>query len=422
MVETELNVPYHQQDTDYYCGAASAQMVLASLGLGLLPQDQLYNDNHAHSILEGNWYTAPDGLFWTLNTLSGGHPHPIPSNPEETVDWAFLGYHEATSEDAISRKICWTIQHYTIAPIALVYGSAHWIVVRGYAADRAPVNGVDPGFSIDHFYVNNPWPPVPSASNPTQAPPPPHSATDGCGTGGQRGIANELITYADWHDTYMTGVGGGYYAGKFIAMCDPSPPAARPGIRKAIVRPFPGTSIISPASAAELAVGGLKAAGLFTKAGVWQTTLERTTTGTPELVQRLDHPDKYYYVVPIETGGKLTAASRVDAKYGTHLGSILSPPLLSASGPGAVHVNPLFLSQQNALTAVLGARIKLGTAGILVTRPETLVPHPTLVWEPCLESLSPYYPFRMFTAGRTQLYVRVDGKVFTKLTADIRGA
>jgi hypothetical protein len=114
MVETELNVPYHQQDTDYYCGAASAQMVLASLGLGLLPQDQLYNDNHAHSILEANWYTAPDGLFWTLNTLSGGHPHPIPSNPEETVDWAFLGYHEATSEDAISRKICWTIQHYTI--------------------------------------------------------------------------------------------------------------------------------------------------------------------------------------------------------------------------------------------------------------------------------------------------------------------
>jgi hypothetical protein len=292
-VETDLNVPYHQQDTDYYCGAACAQMVLASLGLGLLPQDQLYNDNHTHSTLEGGWATGPDGLHWTLTDLSQGRSHPIPSDPEETVNWTTLAYHEATSEDAISRKLCWTIEHYTIAPTALVYGSAHWIVVRGYAADRAPTSAIDPGFAIDHFYVNNPWPPVPSASDPTKAPPPPHLASDGCGTGGMRGISDELVTYTDWHDTYMTGVTSGYYSGKFIAMCDPNLPATQPGIRKLVARPFPGTSIIPAGSAAELAVGGLKAAGLFTKRGLWQTALDRALPGTPELVQRLDHPDKY---------------------------------------------------------------------------------------------------------------------------------
>ena len=33
-----LDVPYHQQDTDVYCGAACAQMVLRALGLPLLNQ------------------------------------------------------------------------------------------------------------------------------------------------------------------------------------------------------------------------------------------------------------------------------------------------------------------------------------------------------------------------------------------------
>lgn len=57
-----LAVSYHQQDTDYYCGAACAQMVLDSLGAGLLDQNQLYNDNHSHSTTEAGWATAPDGL------------------------------------------------------------------------------------------------------------------------------------------------------------------------------------------------------------------------------------------------------------------------------------------------------------------------------------------------------------------------
>ena len=33
-VHEDLAVQYHQQDTDYYCGGASAQMVLAQIGAG----------------------------------------------------------------------------------------------------------------------------------------------------------------------------------------------------------------------------------------------------------------------------------------------------------------------------------------------------------------------------------------------------
>ena len=68
--DESLAVPYHQQDTDYYCGAACAQMVLDSLGAGLLDQNVLYNDNHSHSTTEAGWYTGPDGLQWTMHNWS----------------------------------------------------------------------------------------------------------------------------------------------------------------------------------------------------------------------------------------------------------------------------------------------------------------------------------------------------------------
>jgi Peptidase_C39 like family len=419
-VVNDLVVPYHQQDTDYYCGAACAQMVLGSLGLGLLSQDTLYNDNRTHSTLESGWATAPDGLHWTLTNYSQGLPHAIPSNPGETVNWTTLAYHMATSEDAISRKICWTIEHYTIAPTALVYGSDHWIVVRGYSADRAPTNVDDLGFSIDHFYVNNPWPPTPSASNSALAPPPPHSAGDGCGTGGTRGIANEVIAYSDWTNTYMTGVPSGYFQGKFIAMCDPNPPSTQIGVRKVVRRPFDGDGLVPATRVGELAIAGIRGAGLLENEGIWRRTLANARPGRAELVQRLDRPDSYYYIVPMDAEGRMVSASRIDAKDGLYLGSVVEPPEL-AIGRAAGSVHRLFPSDDQARSAAIGARLDLGQSGFLKVRPEAVFVYPTLVWEPCLESLSPYYPFRMVILGAFRLFVRVDGRVYTHLTTDIRG-
>jgi len=189
-VHNHLTVQYHQQDTDYYCGAACAQMVLAQIGAGLLDQDGLYADNHSHSVAEGGWYTAPDGLTWTLNDRDPGTHY--------FVDFAL------TSEDLISRKLCWTIEHYDVAPVALVFGSAHWIVIRGYEASAAPTSSGDNSYSIIAFDVNNPWPPTPAPG-----PPPPHTISDVCGSGGDRGVADEHITYSTWQSDYMTGVCGG---------------------------------------------------------------------------------------------------------------------------------------------------------------------------------------------------------------------
>jgi hypothetical protein len=69
MPSENLPLQHHQQDTDYYCGAACAQMVLEAISAGILDQDDLYADNHSHSTLDSSvdWFTAPDGLEWTLN-------------------------------------------------------------------------------------------------------------------------------------------------------------------------------------------------------------------------------------------------------------------------------------------------------------------------------------------------------------------
>jgi hypothetical protein len=84
-------------------------------------------------------------------------------------------------------------------------------------------------------------------------------------------------------------------------------------------------------------------------------------------------------------------------------------------------VHRLFPSDDQARSAAIGARLDLGQSGFLKVRPEAVFVYPTLVWEPCLESLSPYYPFRMVILGAFRLFVRVDGRVYTHLTTDIRG-
>ena len=39
MAVRHLDVKHHQQDTNYYCGAACAQMVLETIGAGMLDQE-----------------------------------------------------------------------------------------------------------------------------------------------------------------------------------------------------------------------------------------------------------------------------------------------------------------------------------------------------------------------------------------------
>src|SRR4029077_2029870 len=98
-----LTVSHHQQDTSYYCGAACAQMVLQSIGAGIVHQDDLYTDARKHTSELASWYNPPDGLQWGVNDR----------RPAEFGGWFAL--YALSTEDAISRKIVWTIHHYQVA-------------------------------------------------------------------------------------------------------------------------------------------------------------------------------------------------------------------------------------------------------------------------------------------------------------------
>jgi hypothetical protein len=402
-IHEDLAVSYHQQDTSYYCGAACAQMVLDQIGAGLLSQDDLYAENHSHSTTESGWATAPDGIRYTMNDRTPpGNPTNLPhGHPYFVID-------AEVNEDTVSRKIVWTIHNWRVAPIAMVYHSQHWIVVRGYTASAAPTNWDDTGYSISGLDINNPWPPVPSLYTPSLAPPPPHSNTDNCGTGGDRGIADEHISYAAWQGTYMTGIDFGYWLGKFLAVCDPDPPAPRAGVRGFVQERLRSEGFLTAELAVRRAQEGLAVYGLSERKN-YAEVLRRAKPGAPVLVQRLDHPDRFYYIVPVRENERATPlAIAVDALTGAYLQSAINP----RTGQTVF----LTLERDVALKTVAGRTFELpDRSGRLRIRPDALCHYPHLVWKPCRESLSPYYPFYMFTVGDYRVYVRSDGAVFTEL-------
>ncbi|MFM0632786.1 C39 family peptidase [Paraburkholderia xenovorans] len=391
----DLSVPYHQQDTGYYCGAACAQMVLGSIGAGLLDQDDLYNDNHTHSTTEANWYTAPDGLLWTMNNRKP--PAPTFNN--------YFVMDALDHEDALSRAIVWTIFHYKVAPIALVFGSQHWVVVRGYTTSAQPTGFDDTNYSISGFMINNPLPQVPSGL----ASPPPHSATDGCGGGGTRGIADEHISYVAWQSSYMTGVPAGHWAGKFVAICDPDPPPSRPGRPpEMMMKPLSGERIIDSALAVQQAEEGLKVYGLLNKES-FRKAAQGASAGKPVLVQRLDRPDSFYYITPFSRpDGTVPLLVANDARTGIYL--------QSAAGHDMLQGMSLMLDTKAASGLIVGRKIELPERlGRIMVRAEGMSQHPALVWKPCRESMSPLMPFHLFTVGEHRVYVRIDGAIFTSL-------
>lgn len=392
-------LPFHQQDTDYYCGAACAQMVLNGAGAGLLDQDSLYDENHCNSSVENGWYTGPDGLVSTM------HAH----RPRGYArDFALFALDE---EDAISRTIVWSLYRHGVPAIALVLGSDHWIVVRGYDTSADPQSAEDTSYSIDGFYINNPWPPTPD-----DGPPPPHADdTDGCGTGDTRGVANAHVTRAAWQDTYMTGVPTGYWAGKYLAVCD-SAALARPSSR--VTRPDPprdGKQILPPSEVADLAIEGMTANHLADQSGWSKAIARKDHGGEPVLVQRIDRADTYYYLIRFEADEGPSVFASVDARFGRYGQSVVVPP---TTGPHLETVGEEpFINRLKPFRHMLGG---LRGGGILL-RQESVSVSPTLVWKPCRESLSPFYPFHVVTIGGRRLYYRVDGRLFTHLTPAGRG-
>ena len=401
-ITVNLAVAYHQQDTRNYCGAACAQMVLNEIGAGLLSQDDLYEDNHSHNSpaeQADNWASGPTGLDWTM----------VNRKPDTFAN-TFVLFH-FDDEETISRKIIWTIQHYGVAPIALVRGWDHWVVVTGFVASAVPTSNLDTSYSIDAFLISNPLPPTPA-----NGVPPPHSGGDPCGSGGDRGIPHEFISYETWQSDYMTGPPSGNWAGQYIAICDPEPAPKTSGKRARVKKLFDGEKLIDKETAASLAMQHIIHVQSHAEK-LYENGWKNLHAGDAVLNQRLDKLNDYYYIVPLLGNNEtILVLISIDARFG-----YLREAAFARGQTDSLVFEPL--SEEGIRSRLLKLkRIELHKEKrILIIHPEAMCIYPTLVWKPCKQSLSPYWPFHLITIGNHQLYLRVDGELFTELEVNQPG-
>jgi hypothetical protein len=181
------------------------------------------------------------------------------------------------------------------------------------------------------------------------------------------------------------------------------------------MEPLSAEFLISPSQAVAQARRGIEAYGLGTREA-FRVALNQAEWEEPVLVERLDQTNSYYYIVPLsnEATSRVSLAVIVDGRTGIYNQSIVS----AAGGENVLSLN----DPEQAEAKLIDQDIQLpGMLGRLRVLRETISRHRTMVWKPCRESLSPYYPFYLFTSGGYQIFVRSDGKVFTTLHDQDRG-
>lgn len=379
---------YHTQDTGYYCGAASAMMVLAEIGVGYasLDQDDLYNSNHSHNAQSG-WYSDPEGVKYTM----------VNRKPASFAN-TFVVYRRATESEG-SQKLVYTLQHYGVSPIVLVYGCAHWIVVCGVQTDVNPATGP---YTIQGFWVNNP---IHEDNEP-------HAAGDNCGSGGTHGIENQWVSYASWQSGYFTGCDydSGDGSVQYLSVCDPDQPKIPAPRKIEPVHYFDGRNIAEAPKIIDALKQELKRYSLY---DAKQTArVARGEFVKPLLVQRLDTKRGYYYLIPSMAKEKVIGYAQVDALYG-NLESLFT--LRRGAKPFETDVEKVTQRLTSLRVELLEekGRFRFLKGKFKVEK--------NLVWQPCRQAFSPHLPFWKITADQLTFYQRIDGPVFTQLTLEGKG-
>jgi hypothetical protein len=379
-----FDIKYHHQDEKFFCGAASAMMILAHLGVDYskLDQSELFcGRDTCQRQCDGP--DAPKGmeadfLCCTLNLFGDGflkEPYTV---------------QERSSEQEATRDIVFTVCDLGSGrpPAVLIRGDLHWVVVYGVQCDVDPIKNPD-DYTLDGLWVHNPtW----DASVDHH-----HDGQDACTSLVWPKLKHEMVPYhrwnsANWFDGRVIDTQTGQR--QWTSVGAKAPPAVVPGPgivplpRKVVAEERDdGRELIEPERISELARAGLDRYALWTSRFAAEALESGEFGEPPVLVEHLDRPDEAYYLVPwMVEGGRVTAIAQVDAHSG----------LLDGFG-------------------VLGST---DTDWRLWESSS----HRRLVWKPCRESWSSYLPFYQETDedGRSW-YVRIDGERFFELTSGLGG-
>ena len=421
-----IDIPYYTQETSYWCGAASAQMVLDGDPMNkFVSQTTLYNYINPRNVCT-SWASGPQGLTDALN-------HYKPSGY----------YFEVTAlsdQDEAVKKLAYTLDQYGVPPISLIYGCAHWVVVRGVITDVQPT--ANPSYTIYGFWVNDPW------------------------YGSTSLGESEYIDISDWKSSYYTGCTWCARTGsRYISVVDPDPPPEvqiiYPEVRQRRDNPLEKREILELATEYRLQFRSEPhSREQFSKAN---EALDGTQLGEPLFVRRTDREQSGYFIVPMNRGELTSGAMRLDAYSGQLLGvthtrrpiryeaDLRQDPardLFKRKLP-TLEVRPEVLKkvrpdlERTSMSAALRPirspvrqpvvrpdttrmskvrefptfdRLEIGAQDLRITRME-------LVWQPSDESQNPYYPLwsvegtvRGLDRSQVLGYVNPKGDVLSRLT------
>jgi hypothetical protein len=442
---------YHIQDTDTYCAAAVAQIILGFelTRLDPIAQPLLYEMNREHTRYPQGYYTDPWGLAYTLtNYTAPSRWEPILADTGTLGTELLLAAMRGPSGTGAGG-----------APTAaMVFKGKHWVTLCGITPpvqDKNPRQEKSGG-----LWIQNPWPsssPPPKGRLPPP-PPPPHCGTkrsdinpktggmpDCCGVG-PRGTLMQWVSYPQWLQIYFTAfqfeegaprqVAGVGRQRSLFTLVNGQGAEGRPDVASQAIPPSAGTSIsskgatpmLSAREAAqcttkELAAHRLDQHPLFAgchpigtdaidvdaasrKADVTDKTGVVPAVLPPDVlfVEPLDEQTSPYYLVPLERGDRIAALACVDAQSGDLLevgGCAEQDPLLSAS---------------QIIQLLEGKTIDLGDGSApLVFTPGHFTIAARLVWRPTEESRSPLYPFYVVDCEKRRIYVGLNGSILPEL-------
>jgi hypothetical protein len=389
---------YRNQIADNYCGPACAQMILESLSVPELDQTDIAaaGDSPASSINEESlyksWFTRPDELVAMLQglapiadrTFAQRRANP-PANPA-----AFRGLLKGLVEDQSIPP-----------PIVPVQGLAgHWVVLFQYQ-----VNGPNRSFfGYDPFYIKD-SPAGPSKPVEINIPDQNRSfrharnlvaivkSPNVFARAITRNEIEVFMTSGDDENVSMEQEGGSIdtlpssASGQF-------PPQR---IQQQVMKELIAYGVVDPDD-----TNGI---------------LTNTSPGPPLLVKVPGAPCDDYYLVGLQNSSKINyLLTRYDAYDGQYIDSLSIPPAEYLLGKSAIE-SKMYRKVYEQLVIEMKKESWFRAFEMKLSR-TTLdgVEEPNLIWMPCNESQSPFYPFYEVRDGQTTFYVRIDGAVFPNLT------
>jgi hypothetical protein len=393
-------------------------MVLSWFGVSFLRQSSLFDEIHEFITIDEDvgWLSSPEGLENALNKHK-----PADYTGEFQI-------YAREDQIGIARRMVWTLFQFKVPCAALVKGGSHWIVVYSYEPlDIKPLDSSDTSYDITGFFIRDPV----------------HKSEQG------------HVDYVTWQVDYAIPVQkGSHWDGKFLCICDPTPEKRKggkvkfperdpsnpqnPDRKKFVVKTnaaasdkekpplnkttfnsakgdFPDSQItmmpnpvkrdkkiIDENTARNYAHWVLQTRGIH-KSKALKMNMKKPSPGDPALVEYIGKDD-FYYIVPMKDFNKkiyatmIIAAMKANYRESSFAMDFKKPLVFTP------------LTEKKILNLLIKKKY------IKSQESEGIKFHKALVWKSCNQSLTPFLPFHMVTIKGKKVFVRIDGKVFKKLT------